>query len=372
MIAMNRVMGVINLVNEPNDLEELTLSRCTASVPFGGRYRLIDFTLSSMVNSEISNVAVFTQHKYRSLMDHLGSGKEWDLNRKRGGLFVLPSVLDDPTGMSRGDLYQFYNHRDYFHRGKEEYVLITRSHMVCNINFNEAVQYHIDKHADVTVIYKESNEEEPATYRRLAVKEDGLITVMEDHTGRLRTNNISMEMYIMNKSLLLDMVESCLARGYDNLVRDGIMKNIDKLSVYGYKFGGYLGIVNSIPSYYKHSMQLLNPRILSELFFQKDLIYTKIKDEPPTRYDANSIVKNSLIANGCSIEGKVENSILFRGVKIRKGAYVKNSIILQNGEIEDNVIIENAILDKNVFITRGRVLTGDIKAPFIASKTKVI
>lgn len=369
---MKRLMGVINLVNEPDDLEELTYSRCVASVPFGSRYRMIDFALSNMVNSGISNVAVFTQHKFRSLMDHLGSGKEWDLDRKRGGLFILPAVLHETTGMARGDLFQFYSHRDYFYRGREEYVLITRSHMVCNIDFNEVLDYHLEKNADITVVYKKAEETEYAKYRRMAVKDDGQVTLMEDQSGRLRTDNISLEMYIMSKELLLDMVESCLAQGYDHLVRDGIMKNIDKLTVYGYHHQGYTGIVNTIQGYYKHSMQLLNPKVWRELFFQRNLIYTKVKDEPPARYAENAHARNSLIANGCVIEGKVENSILFRGVKIRKGAYVKNSIILQNCEIEENVIIENAILDKDVFINRGRVLTGDKQAPFIASKTKVI
>ncbi|MDF2961856.1 MAG: glucose-phosphate adenylyltransferase [Paenibacillus sp.] len=369
---MKRMMGVINLVNEPDDLEELTYSRCVASVPFGARYRLIDFTLSNMVNSGLENVAVFTQHKYRSLMDHLGSGKEWDLDRKRGGLFILPAILHETTGMSRGDLFQFYSHRDYFYRAREEYVVISRSHMVCNIDFNAVLDYHLEKNADITVVYKHADDEEFAKFRRLAVKDDGQVTLMEDHSGRLRTDNISMEMYVMSKELLLDMVESCLAQGYDHLVRDGIMKNIDKLGVYGYLHKGHTGIVNTIQSYYKHSMQLLNPKVLRELFFQRNLIFTKIKDEPPAKYVENSSARNALIANGCVIEGKVENSILFRGVKIRKGAYVKNSIILQNCEIEENVIIENAILDKDVFISRGRVLTGDKQAPFIASKTKVI
>lgn len=369
---MKRMMGVVNLVNEPDDLEELTYSRCVASVPFGSRYRLVDFTLSNMVNSGIENVAVFTQHKYRSLMDHLGSGKEWDLDRKRGGLFILPAVLHETTGMARGDLFQFYSHRDYFYRGREEFVIISRSHIVCNIDYNAVLNQHLEKNADVTVVYKKAEADEYARYRRIAVKDDGKVTVMEDQSGRLRTDNISLEMYVMSKELLLDMVESCLAQGYDHLVRDGIMKNIDKLSVYGYLHEGHTGIVNTIQSYYKHSMQLLNPKIWRELFFQKNVIFTKVKDEPPARYCENAHARNSLIANGCVIEGKVENSILFRGVKIRKGAYVKNSIILQNCEIEENVIIENAILDKDVFISRGRVLTGDKQAPFIASKTKVI
>ncbi|KEQ26024.1 glucose-1-phosphate adenylyltransferase subunit GlgD [Paenibacillus tyrfis] len=369
---MKRMMGVINLVNERDDLEELTYSRCVASVPFGARYRLIDFTLSNMVNSGIENVAVFTQHKYRSLMDHLGSGKEWDLDRKRGGLFILPAVLHGDIGLARGDLFQFYSHRDYFYRGRQDYVIISRSHIVCNIDYNAVLDYHLEKGADITVVYKKSDKDECASFRRMAVKEDGKVTLIEDHSGRLRTDNVSMEMYVMSKELLLDMVESCLAQGYDHLVRDGIMKNVDKLGVYGYLHEGHTGIVNTIQSYYKHSMQLLNPKLWRELFFQKNLIYTKVKDEPPARYAENAHARNALIANGCIIEGKVENSILFRGVKIRKGAYVKNSIILQNCEIEENVIIENAILDKDVFISRGRVLTGDKQAPFIASKTKVI
>lgn len=369
---MKRMMGVINLVNEPDGLEELTYSRNVASVPFGSRYRLVDFTLSNMINSGLENVAVFTQHKYRSLMDHLGSGKEWDLDRKRGGLFILPAVMQETTGMSRGDLFQFYSHRDYFYRGREEYVVISRSHIVCNIDLNLVLDYHLEKNADITVVYKHADDEEFAKFRRMAVKDNGQVTVMEDQNGRLRTDNISMEIYIMSKELLLDMVESCLSQGYDHLVRDGIMKNIDKLGVYGYLHEGHTGIVNTIQSYYKHSMQLLNPKVWRELFFQKNLIYTKVKDEPPAKYSEHSLARNALIANGCIIEGKVENSILFRGVKIRKGAYVKNSIILQNCEIEENVIIENAILDKDVFISRGRVLTGDKQAPFIASKTKVI
>lgn len=369
---MKQVMGVINLVNEPDDLEELTYFRNVASVPFGGRYRLIDFALSNMVNSGIDNVAVFTQHKYRSLMDHLGSGKEWDLNRKRGGLFVLPAVLDEPTGMSRGDLYQFYCHRDYFLRGPGEYVVISRSHMVCNLDYNEVLRFHEERGADITMIYKETDGFDLGKSRKLEVNEDDRVLVVEDQHGRLNSNKISMEMYIMKKSLLLDLVDSSLAQGYDHLVRDAIMKNMRRLNVYGFAYKGHLAIINSIQSYYKHSMELLNPKVWRELFLQHGPIYTKVKDEAPARYADSANVKNALVANGCVIEGKVENSILFRGVRIRKGAYVKNSIILQNSEIEENVVIENAILDKDVFISRGRVLTGDTRAPFIAAKTKVI
>ncbi|WP_166241510.1 glucose-1-phosphate adenylyltransferase subunit GlgD [Paenibacillus turpanensis] len=370
---MNSIMGVINLVNEWDHLEELTSARCPASVPFGGRYRLIDFVLSNMVNSGIDDVAVFSHNKYRSLMDHLGSGKEWDLDRKRGGLFVLPFIHDDAFSIPRGDLYQFYNHRDYFYRGPQEYVLVTRSHIICNIDYRDVLRQHLERGADITAVYTTMEQTDAAKYRKLEIDDNGRVTVIESEEGRLNSPCISMEMYLMKKSLLLDLVDTCLSQGYYHLVRDGIMKNVNRLHISGYRFDGYTAIINSIQSYYRHSMNLLQPSVLRELFFQPNsLIYTKVKDEPPARYMNEAIVKNSLIANGCTIEGRVENCIIFRGVKIHKGSVIRNSILLQNGEIQENVMVENAILDKDVFIDRGRVLSGALTAPFIASKKKII
>jgi glucose-1-phosphate adenylyltransferase len=369
---MKRIMGVINLINEPDRLEELTFNRCIASVPFGGRYRLIDFPLSNMINSGIEDVAVFTHHKYRSLMDHLGSGKEWDLDRKRGGLFVLPAVMDIPSGISKGDLFQFFSHRDYFYRGRQEYVLISRSHVVCNINFNEVLAQHEETGADITCVYREMEDLDDSIYRKVSIESDGQITAMQDRTGRLQTNCVSMEMYLMSKQLLLDMVETCLSQGDDHLVRDGIMKNIRHLKLYGFKHIGYTGIINTIQGYYRNSMQLLNRDVLLELFIRSSPIYTKVKDEPPSKYREAALVQNSLIANGCVIDGKVSNSILSRGVKIYRGSKVNNCILMQNCEIGENVVIENAILDKDVVIERERVLSGAKTSPFIAAKKKVI
>jgi len=369
---MKRIMGVINLINEPDRLEELTLGRCLASVPFGGRYRLVDFPLSNMVNSGIEDVAVFTHHKYRSLMDHLGSGKEWDLDRKRGGLFVLPSLLDTPSGISKGDLFQFFSHRDYFYRGRQEYVLVSRSHIVCNIDYRKVLEQHEATGADITCVYHELDDEDDAIYRKLTIEADGRITAMQDRTGRLASRNVSMEMYLMSKHLLLDIVETCLAQGDDHLVRDGIMKNISRLRLYGYKHEGYTGIVNTIQSYYRHSMALLEPSLIRELFFRGAPIYTKVKDEPPTKYTESADVRNSLVANGCVVEGVVENSLLSRGVKVRPGAVVRNCILMQNCDIGEGVSLEHAILDKDVCIDRGRVLSGAESAPFLAAKKKVI
>lgn len=369
---MRQMMGIINLVNEPDELEELTYYRNVASVPFGGRYRLIDFILSNMVNSGIRDVGIFTHHKYRSLMDHLGSGKEWNLDRKHGGMFIFPAVLDEPTGMLKGDLFQFYCHRDYLYRGSEEYVLIARSHMVCNIDFQSVLQSHLETGADITMVYKPMNPPQNSVFRRVAVRGDGKVTLIEDQMGSLRSDNVSLEMYVMRKSLLLDMVETSLGQGHDHFVRDAIMKNINKLEIYGYAHEGYVGIVNSIESYYKYSMDLLQPEVWKQLFFADRLIYTKVKDEPPAKYLQHADIGNCLVANGSVIDGYVENSILFRGVTVGKGAVIRNSILLQGCVIANHARIENTILDKDVTVQPGKVLVGDPRAPYIASKKYVI
>jgi glucose-1-phosphate adenylyltransferase len=369
---MKRAMGVINLINEVDYLEVLHRNRCVAAVPFGGRYRLIDFILSSMVNSGMSKVAVFTHSKYRALMDHLGSGKEWDLDRKRGGLFVLPPNTDEKEEIARGDLYQFHCQRDYFHRSRQDVVVVTRSHMVCNINLQPAIETHLESGADITMVYKHTVSETTARARRIRMDETGRVVEMQDHNGRLSSNDVSMEIFIMTKQFLLDLVETSLAQGYDHFVRDAIMKNLSKLRVVGYHYDGYLGLINTIQSYYRHSMNLLKPEVRRELFNKNGLIYTKIKDEPPSRYLDGSSVQNALIANGCIVEGSVENCILFRGVRVGKGAVIRNSIILQNGEIHSGASIQNSILDKDVKVLEGKTVQGDPTAPYLAAKRSVI
>jgi glucose-1-phosphate adenylyltransferase len=370
---MKNLMGVINLINEPDNLEALTVRRCLATVPFGGRYRLIDFALSSMVNSGIPKVAVFAHTKYRSLMDHLGSGKPWDLHHRHGGLFILPPAVDDISDYNKGDLYHFYRHRDYFHRSSMEYVVISRSHMVCNVNFTHVLNQHIESDADITMIYK--NQHGPLFEKARRIEMQGpnrRVVCMQDHFGRLQSNDLSMEMYVLKKELLLDLVETSLAQGKEQFVRDTIMTQLGKLKVYGYKYEGYLGVVNTIPSYFYHSMQLLKPENRLQLFTEPGIIYTKVKDEPPSSYKDTAETSNSLIANGCIIEGKVENSILFRGAKISAGSVVKNSIIMQDGIIGPDSYLDHVILDKDVSIQNGQDLRGAKEFPFIAVKRKVI
>ncbi|WP_438349560.1 glucose-1-phosphate adenylyltransferase subunit GlgD [Paenibacillus sp. FA6] len=367
---MKNVMGIINMVNETDQLEELTYHRNIGSVPFAGRYRLIDFILSSMVNSGITNVGIFTHTKYRSLMDHLGSGKEWDLDRKRSGLFILPPMKEGLDG-SNGDLHALNAHRDYLHRSSEEYVLISRSYMVCNIDFNGLQEFHNSTRADITVVYKDTSDVDSFS-TRIGMDDKGRVTSIWEPNSSPHGDKVSMEMFFLKKSLLLDLIEASLAEGHHSLMKDAIRANLGRLNIYGYSHQGYLGVINTLNSYYKHSMNLLNPNVWRELFFKPGLIYTKIKDEPPARHLASGHTSNSMVANGCVIEGRVENSILFRGVHIRKGATVRNSIVMQNGVIHENTSIEQAIIDKDVIVKADRTLIGHERAPFVAVKRKVI
>lgn len=368
-------MGIINLSEREDNIKELTYSRPIASIPIGGRYRVIDFALSNLVNAGVQNVSIFTQNKYRSLLDHLGTGKAWDLDRKNDGMFIMTPMFNYYTlGIYRGDIENFKNHIDYVHLSRQNNVILTSSNMVCNVDYGAAIKQHWETGADITVIYKKSDNCTEDFYQcnTLSLEGSGRITGADINLGKKNENNISMEMYILKKSLFLDMVHTCVSRGDCDYFRDAVFKNLDKFKVYGYEYKGYLACINSIQSYYKASMQLLDINISRELFFKHGLIYTKVKDEPPAKYTENARVVNSLVANGCIIDGNVENSIIFRTVRIHKGATVKNSIIMQNCVIEEDALLRNVILDKSVRITKEKQLKGDESYPIVIEKKAII
>ncbi|MCA1032504.1 glucose-1-phosphate adenylyltransferase subunit GlgD [Bacillus timonensis] len=334
---MNKnMLGIIDATTYKESIEALTVNRSLAAVPFGGRYRLIDFVLSNMVNSGMKSVAIFPRFQYRSLMDHLGSGKQWDLNRKRDGLFFFPTP-DVDIQFDLGSFNQFKANIDYFHRSSQSYALITNSNTICNIDYKAVLNRHIEKNCDITEIR---------------------------HQGK------SLEMFILKKSLLLDLIASCEETGYRNIV-EVVRHPHNQLVVCDYEYTGYVSVIDSIESYYKHSLELLQPETWSRLFLKSNPILTKVKDEPPTKYMNSSQVKNSMIANGCVIEGKVENSIIFRSVKIGKGTVIKNSIIMQKSQIGDGCELNGVILDKDVKIENHVKLYGTQQKPVVIKKGSV-
>lgn len=372
---MKDYMGIINLSEREDNIKELTYNRPIAAVPIAGRYRVIDFALSNLVNAGIQNISIFTQNKYRSLLDHLGTGKAWDLDRKNDGLFIMTPMFNYYTlGIYKGDIDNFKNHIDYIHLSKQKNVIVTSSNMICNLSYADAIRQHNETGADITVIYKQADNctEDFKYCNTLTLDESGRITGADVNLGKTSEANISMDMFIMKKALFLDIVHTCVSRGDCDYFKDAVYKNLDKFKVHGYRFQGYLACINSIYSYYKTNMQLLDLNISRELFFKNGLIYTKVKDEPPTKYAENAKVSNSLVANGSIIDGEVDHSIIFRSVRIQKGAVVKNSIVMQNCVVESGSLIRNVILDKNVKITMDKQLKGDQSYPIVIEKKAII
>lgn len=367
---MQNVMGIINLNENEDMLREVTKHRPLAAVPFAGRYRIIDFILSSLVNSGVQNVGILVHHKYRALMDHLRSGKEWDLARKRDGLFILPPAESKNGGSSKRDVDNFYSNLDYINSSRQQYVIIAGSNIVCNLNFKKAFQFHQASQADITILYKEQDlaYDDFTQSTILDCSADGRITDLAVNPATVTSGKVSMEMYIMSKQLLVELITNCAARGGSDILMDGIMKNMDRLHIFGYQYKGFMARIYSIQSFYRNNMELLKPERWHELFFKSGPVYTKVKDEAPVKYKEKACVSNAMIANGCVIDGTVENSILFRGVKVGPGAYIKDSIIMQKCQIGANARLENVICDKDVAITAEKWLKGEVNYPLVIEK----
>lgn len=363
-------MGILMLNENESRINRLTRNRPLCSIPFGGRYRIIDFVLSNMVNSGMTNMGIFADGKTRSLMDHLGSGKPWDLARRRAGLFIFNL---SSSNYYMNEIQTLKNNIEYFYKSKEKYVLFSSSYMVCNIDYKAAAAYHEESGADITVIYKNISTDRYnfIDCDVLNLDEKGYVISVGKNIGMSLKNNISMEMFIMKKETFIKLIFQCIKTGCYSSIKEAIYKKLNDLKVNSYEFKGYLSCINSIKAYYKANMDLLNLDINKELFFKNGPIYTKTQDEPPAKYSETSKVSNSLIANGCIIQGEVSDSLIFRRVKVHEGAEIKNCIIMQNCEIKANAKLTNIIIDKNTVIEEGKELKGDIDIPLVVEKKAI-
>ncbi len=364
-------MGVINLLHEQDTLHELTYFRTMASVPFAGRYRLIDFALSNMVNSGVKDIAVLPSFKYRSLMDHLGTGKDWGLDRRNGGLFILPPSYYHQSDEEIGDLQNFYQHLDFFIRGRQKYVMVSGGNVVANIDYRPAFRFHQQMQADVTLLYKEEKNQVPFDQWKQIVTDENHRVVALDKQKGFYSEKKYLEVMIINKEVLLQLIDHCANFRRCNLLIDEIIDKIHHLNIFAFPLENDVAKIDTISSYYYHSLSLLQQNKWRELFYQPRFIYTKVKNDPPTKYQKNASVHHSFIANGCIIDGTVENSILFRGVKVDKGAFIKNSIVMQKSEIGNHAMIANAILDKRVKVSPLTKLQGEDMVPFVAAKRTI-
>ena len=367
-------MGII--LTNSDKIPPITDIRANNALPVAGRYRIIDFVLSNMANAGITNIGVATESNYSSLMDHIKSGKPWDLDRKNAGLNILPPDLGKiSTGVIRGNIDMLAGIRDYIRRSKQTYVILSLGNNIYNIDFDAAVEWHIENQSDITVIYKNrkgEEEKELSRYTLLEVGEDNRVTDIEVNPYYPKTANASMDIYIMEKALLESIIDECSARGDHDFIKDAINKKTAGMRIFGYEHTGYCAKIDSLKSYYTANMDFLVRSIRKEVFSRERLIYTKTKDQSPTHYGENAVVKNSFISDGCSIEGTVENCIISRGVKVAKGAVIKNSIIMQDSIIDSGVELSYVVFDKEVCITQGRKLIGQESYPLaIAKGTKI-
>lgn len=373
---MDAMTGIILTEDKETQLGILTEKRAISAMPMAGRYRLIDFILSCMVNSGIRNVGVATQFNYSSLMDHLGSGKDWDLNRKNSGLYILPPHRGrETTGQNVGDIDVLYGVGSFIRKTKPDYIVLSKGNTMYNANFKQVLEFHKNSNADVTVMYNEETDVSAdmlSRYTLLDVDGDGRVAdIMKNHPHP-KSNNVSMDTYIIERSLLIRLIENCISHNEHDFVMDALIKNLNTLRIYGYRFDGYVGRVDTIDSYYRNNMAFLKSEVRNELFSEKAKIYTKVKDQVPTHYGENAKIVDSIVADGCIIDGTVENSIIFRGVHIGKGATIKNSIIMQNGVIQDGCYAENVVLDKEVTLLSGKTVMGQPNYPFVIAKGNVI
>ena len=351
-----------------------------ASIPFASRYRMIDFVLSSMVAAGIDNISVLVQTNYHSLMDHLGSGREWDLTRKNGGLTVWPPFAEKGMVTYKGRIDSLAHIIDFLSEQKEQYVILTDTNIAATFDFTSFIDAHIESGADVTVAYTVG--ELPDQVKVHKPLDKGMYFTYDlDDTGRVTKVAINaqddglvnggMNIYCIAREYLINMVKEEYVNGAVYLERDVLMKNLDTIHVQGFEFKGYYGRIHDMKSYFDQNLRLLDDDNLNGLFSDYP-IYTKLRDDNPTRYIAGAKAVNTMAADGCVIEGTVENCVLFRGVKIGKGAVVKNCVLMQDTVIGAGATAEYIITDKKVVISDGKEVKGCDSYPVYISKGSVV
>jgi len=367
-------LGIIFPNSYDATVPELANVRLMASIPFASRYRMIDFVLSGMSNSGIDNISLLVNKNYHSLMDHLGSGREWDLVRKNGGLTLFPPNAEKTSLHYTGRISALEGIIDFLRSQKEEYVVMADTNIAVNFDFAAMVDAHIASGADVTIAYNET--ELPDGYKKLSGEDsfyytfnlDGdRITEIFVNRNREGKQNLSMSIFVLKRELLIEIVDAAFVRGLRYFERDVLMNAFSYLKMNGYKYEGYVARITSLQSYFEENMKLLDDANLNALFDAAP-VYTKIRDDNPTRYIAGAKAENIMAADGCVIDGEVENSILFRGVKIEKGAKVKNCILMQDTVVKAGADIEYIITDKNAVVSELKTMRGTDTYPIYVTK----
>lgn len=364
---MNGLHGIIFSYEKRNDLKELGEIRTSSSMPFGGRYRAVDFSLSTLVNAGVTDVGVVLHGQYQSLLDHLGTGKDWDLSRKRGGLHILPPFnYQKSWGLMpfRGKVEALAGVRSYLDTIRQDYVVLMDGELVANLPLSEIFDAHQKSGADITAVCgNDSFYTDNGTYYEL--DEDGRVSqvLFNLHTPRGRRG---LDVFILSTELLKKLVDECTAQNQYSWRRDVLQARKDELLINSYIWTGFAAQIRSVQEYYDRSMQLLDGAIRADLFCPQRPVLAKGADKSSAYLNGRCV--NSLVADGCNIEGTVENSILFPGVVVEAGAIVRNCILFKNTAIRANAQLSHIIADKHVEVLPGRTLMGHATYPIVLSK----
>ena len=370
------VAGLIFANIHDETIPELTRTRSMASVPYGARYRLIDFMLSNMVNSGITKVGVIANNNYESLLDHLGTGKDWDLARRSGGIKILPphitSFDNTTTGISSSRLEAIIGAANFINRCKEDYLVMSDCDVICNIDLSSVIDAHAKSGADITFVTKTVDMTGKVSAEKITVIDadaDGKVTDFSEKKSFDGVTRVYTNIMVVTRSYLVSIMENSMAHGYTRFLHDILARSIGQADYRIYEHDGFYASINSMETYFSCSMQLLDTSVRESLFGQKNYpVLTKVRNSAPTRYCDGAKVVNSVIADGCTIEGTVENSILFRGVHVCRGAVVKNTILFQDAYVCPGASLNCVIADKNVTVKDGRNLSGHETMPFYIGK----
>ena len=355
-----KAIGIILAGGNNSRMQELSNKRAIAAMPVGGSFRCIDFALSNMSNSHIQSVAVFTQYNSRSLNEHLSSSKWWDFGRKQGGLFVFnPTVTVDNSWWYRGTADAMYQNISFLKKRHEPYVIITSGDCVYKMDYNKVLDFHIEKKADITVVCKDM---EPGVdvsrFGVIRMNEDSRIVEFEEKPMVSQSNTISTGIYIVRRRQLIEMLERSAEEDRWDFVTDILIRYKNMKRIYGYKMKEYWSNIATVESYFQTNMDFLKPEV-RKFFRDEPRIYSKVDDLPPAKYNVGSDVRNSLVASGCIVNSKVENSILFKKVFVGNNCVIKNSIILNDVYIGDNTHIENCIVESRDTLKANTYYCGD-------------
>ncbi|NLW53534.1 MAG: glucose-1-phosphate adenylyltransferase subunit GlgD [Clostridiaceae bacterium] len=363
-------MGLILADNQRVKLGPLSEPRALSAMPFAGRFRIIDFLLSNMVNSGIKRVGVIALTRYKSLMDHLGTGASWDLDRMNQGLYLLPPYINPLTRSSeRSDLSSII---DYIETGSQDYVVITDCNLVMNTLYNDILDHHLDSGAAITVMYNHDGLDCGLPNISLTLAEDERVTdvLVDSHTPP--TNVSTINVAVIRRDLLLSLLEDARSRGVTDFTFVRILEYYKQLDVRACEHKGGIFRINSMANYFKASMGLFDDDLRHELFSRENPVYTKVKNKPPCLVEPGSRVKNVLASDGCIIQGDVENCVLFRGVTIGKGAKLRNSVIFQDTQISNDANLNHVIIDKGSVVKMGVRLLGHPGVPVVIGKGSIV